>query len=253
MEQQEANGLITFSGFKQNEDSFLNALITSKGANLPAELEQVFCIFEFTDLKAKAFKALSDTLSKFEDQQKAYAEAHTNSQKWSIAAIYAFKRMGEITREMPTAEAYSNYPVAERPATGKMETLKSQGIDKHTYQDAERAANHPELLHEVIEDAIDRGDYVTKTAVLRRIKEEEKKEKETIYSPTESRPKIVTDYCAALKLFQERLEMALVGARRGLFDVEEIKQIFEKHDCIRDLMKEVELATRIWIPPGQVV
>lgn len=78
-----------------------------------------------------------------------------SGQHWGIAALYAQKRMGEITREMPKAKSIpigGASPGGARPSAtpGKIENLKTQGIDRTTYSDAERIASHPEILDRVI-------------------------------------------------------------------------------------------------------
>ena len=173
------NALVTIDQFREDQTGFMNELIESKGANLPVNIGQVLEVFEFTNFKAKAFKAMSDGLKNLTDHQETYHTALRSGQNWGIAALYAQKRMGEITREMPTAESQSNYPVEQRSVSGKITTLSDHGITKRTYADAEIIANNPEILDRVIESSKERGEIPTKTAVLNTIKVERHHKKET--------------------------------------------------------------------------
>jgi len=68
------------------------------------------------------------------------------------AALYAQKRMGEITRDMPVKSGRSASRVGITPAgtIPKMERLSNEGINRKKYSEAEQLAKNPEILDRVI-------------------------------------------------------------------------------------------------------
>jgi hypothetical protein len=237
--------LVTVDRLQENEEHFVNAIVETQGENLPANVQDVLNVFEFTDWKAKAWKTLSDKLSKLDDQQEAYHSALRSGQQWGIAALYAQKRMGEITREMPTAENSNQY-AGSRQGKGKVATLKDSGISGHIYTDAERIASHPEILDRVIESSQQRGEIPTKSAVLNTIKAEtakeraSQKEKKQADRVENQRPRAVAEYYEAVKQYREALRLAMQAAKRGKFAPEGINLLTKKHDEIREMMNELE-------------
>lgn len=158
----------------QNETDMLRDIITTNGANLPANIEDVLEVFEFTDWKAKAWKIMADKMVRLEGQTEAHASALRSGQQWGIAALYAKKRIGEITRDIPK-KVVSNLPnpLNHGPSdvqVGKYEALKEQGLYQHSVSEAERIAANPEILEKVIADAKERGDIPNQSSVLREIK-----------------------------------------------------------------------------------
>lgn len=247
------NDLITIDKMKQDEEKFIKDLIESKGNNLPATVGDVLQVFEFTDWKAKAWKTLADKMSKLEDQTEAYHSALRSGQQWGVAALYAQKRMGEITREMPKLQGLNRINrVGKDAAEPKQAALKKQGIGS-SYKDAERIASHPEILERVIESSKESGDIPTKGAVLREIKAEraqkmkhEASQDAAIYNEkvteqkVKERPKIVADYFQSIKEHREMAEIALSAAKQGLFSNESINIIKKKHQELNTLYAQIE-------------
>ena len=145
--------LMTIDTFTDNQEQFMTDLIETKGNNLPAKIEDVLQIFEFTDFKAKAWKIMTDKMGKLEEHTESYNAALRSGQKWGIAALYAQKRMGEITKAMPRQRGNVHAPASSSLGNGrgKVEEMAEHGISSNTYSDAERIANNPEILDRVIE------------------------------------------------------------------------------------------------------
>jgi hypothetical protein len=244
------NDLITLDKVQLEQESFLNAIVESKGDNLPAKVEDVLHFFEFSDWKAKAFKSLSDKLSRLDEQSEAYHSALRSGQNWGIAALYAQKRMGEITREMPVKKRSGTTRddvVVERGLShGKVDTLSKQGIHYKAYQDAERIASHPEILEATIESAKKHNEIPTKTSVLNRIRQEKAKQTAGKVQTKiddkidKQRPKAVADYFDAIKIFKHAIGLAKISAERGKFDPAGKNFLTKKREEINNLMKEVE-------------
>jgi hypothetical protein len=238
------NELVTLDKAKNNEEEFLNELIESKGDNLPAKVDDVLRVFEFTDWKAKAFKSLSDKLGRLEDQTEAYHSALRSGQNWGIAALYAQKRMGELTPdikpEYPEDSAHDG--VGRRSRTG----MNKSGISRRVYTDAERIASHPDILEASIKAAKKHNEIPTKTAVLNRIRAEQAQQTSQKVNARlkdkidKQRPKAVADYFDAMKIFKHAISLAKIAAERGKFDPAGKNFLVKKREEINNLMKEIE-------------
>jgi hypothetical protein len=172
------NELISIDNLQSEQDRFANAIIESKGANLPASIEAIIPILAFSQAKMKAFNALSDAAKKVQDQEELNRAALESGQRWGIVHLYGQKRLGEITGAMPTSQGRSMTSAGDPP---KQITLKSAGINHQVASEAERIAANPEIMEKVIADAQERGDIPTKGAVLSRIKAESYKA--NLYTP----------------------------------------------------------------------
>ena len=238
--------LMTIDTFADNQEQFMTDLIETKGNNLPAKIEDVLQIFEFTDFKAKAWKIMTDKMGKLEEHTESYNAALRSGQKWGIAALYAQKRMGEITRDMKPLDGNDvRYQRADKE-DGKIAQLRKTGIDPRRSAEAEQLAKYPEIVEQVIENAKDRGEIPTKTAVLNRIKiEHHRKNSEGRIIKHNDRvikeiPKAVKDYFNAMSDYKEELKLALEVAKRELFSPESINIISKKHEELRSMMNTLE-------------
>jgi len=238
---------LTVTDIKQDEEHFLNELVESKGANLPAEIGEVLQVFEFTDWKAKAWKTMADKLSRLEDQQEAYHSALRSGQQWGVAALYAQKRMGEITREMPKRSMEPRSANGQvKGSTTTKEWAEAKPLVKNQYKDAECIASHPDVLDSVIEKSKQSEEIPTKTAVLREIRHRQATERarqvntEQKAKAVKERPKIVVEYFDALKSYRRTLDLAVEAAKQGWFSDESIGLIEKKHKELSTLMAQLE-------------
>lgn len=99
--------------------------------------------------------------------QEAYNSALRSGQQWGIASIYAYSRMGEITRDVPKGQPLHKKYQEDPPSYGKQTKMKAEGIKTRTYVDAECIASHPEIRDRVIENAKKREEIPTNTNILR--------------------------------------------------------------------------------------
>jgi len=232
--------LMTTEKFTKNQEQFMLEIVNTKGDNLPAKIEDVLSIFEFTDFKAKAWKLMMGKMSKLEENTEAYNSALRSGQKWGIAALYAQKRMGEIIPTAPNGDRKSSDYIE------KSEAIKKINIPAKVRFESRAIANNPEILDRVIKNSEERGEIPTKTAVLNTIRVEKyrKKEAKKIIKHNDrvvkEVPKLVKDYFNAVTRYKEELKMALEGAKRELFSPESINIISKKHEELRSMMDNLE-------------
>jgi len=241
--------LVALHEIENDNDAFIKTIVETKGANLPASIEDVKGIFEFTDFKAKAWKILISKLSKLEEHSEAYQSALRSGQQWSISALYSQQRIGQLTKEMPvkTGITAPDFTMEERNSIpNKRETLNNQGIKTDVYKEAEKLANNPETLDRVIENTVARGEIPTKTAVLNTIKAEnsqkrQAKQKEKHDTKLDNqRPQAVSDYYEAIKGFKAAMDFAIISAKRGKFDPSGKNFLVKKHGEIKKLIATLE-------------
>jgi len=233
-------------------EQFMLDIVNTKGGNLPKKIEDVILVFEFTDLRAKAWKIMSDKMSKLEEHSEAHNSALRSGQKWGIAALYAQKRMGEITKGIKGVGSGGTSKKSGTIFITKSEQLVNAGLDKDSQMalnkanNAERLVDNPETLDRVIKSSVDRGEIPTKTAVLKTIKMEKAQERSKIKTDKKiekevhERPKGVKEYLTANTNYKNALEFAIEYAKQGLFSEESINMIKNRHNQITELMNELE-------------
>lgn len=249
------NSLITIEKAKADEEKFMNEIITTRGGCLPDKIEDVRSIFEFTDLKAKAFKMLSDKIKDIEEQAELYQSAQRSAQKWSITSLYAQKRMGELTKDIIPEKNYrivkQKHESVNNGTVNKISEITNRdgsksGIPTATWRDAERIARHPEILDRVVNKAIESEtiEIPTKTAVLNTIRiETQRKTNERVRARGDEKiinesTKAVKEYYDSIKGFSNAIRMAMKNA--GKFSPEGKNFMIKKNNEIRNLMKQLE-------------
>ena len=225
-------------------EQFMLDIVNTKGGNLPKKIEDVILVFEFTDFRAKAWRIMSDKMQKLEEHSEAHNSALRSGQKWGIAALYAQKRMGDITRELKTE--YPDHLPDQKKKDYPTHKREKSGVKYHTYNDSELLSKNPETLDRVIKNAEERGEIPTKTAVLNTIRVEKHREREaekTIKRNDKSenqRSKSVSDYYEAIKEFKAEIDHAVIAAERGKFDPAGKNFMIINHINIRAAMTQLE-------------
>jgi hypothetical protein len=224
----------------RDQEEWANALIETKGDNLPMVLEDAIKAFEFTDLKARAFKVVADKTKNIDDATEVYLSSSRSAKKWGIASLYAQKHLGELTREVKPEQSVQD------ALHGKNTGLKKAGVSRGIYQDAEQFAKHPDILEETIQ-AYDRlDDAPNKTAVLNRIRLAKAEERAKVNQERandkidKKRPKAVADYYDAVKIYKHAIELAIIAAERDKFDPAGKNFLIKKHGEIQAMQKQLE-------------
>ena len=245
------NALITLDAVQRDESQMLNAIIESKGSNLPATISDLIPMLEFSKVKATAYKALCDSATRLQDQQELNQAALESGQRWATVHLYGQKRLGEITREIPRAEKGNQYSgrsvEINGEITSKKEQLQKHHIERHIAIDAERIAANPTILDRVIEEVTARGEIPTKTAVLNEIRMEQARQSANHFQEIKTNNRIkeldrgAAEYFQALKEFKEKLSFTIEAQKRKPIFASEAKNMMAgKHEGLIDLMQELE-------------
>lgn len=242
------NALITLDAVQRDESQW-NAIIESKGANLPATIGELIPILAFSKIKADAYKAMSDATAKIGEQQELSQKALESGQRYATVHLYCQKNLGEITRKMPTQRSnqFKKTPVPYGTAEPKIETLREQGILRKSYMEAEKIADNPKILDRVIEQVTAKGEIPTKTAVLNEIRMEQARKSADHFQEIRTTARIAeidrgaAEYFQALKHFKEKLSFTIEAQKRKPIFASEAKNMMAgKHESLVELMKELE-------------
>jgi len=236
------NSLITIDSVKKDEEQFITDIITTKGNNLPANIEEVINIFEFTDFKAKAWKILANKMSKLDEQSDLYHLALRNGQQWGIAALYARKRRGDITRDMSKRIGSSK----SDDGIWKKDRLKEIGLNPQRTSEDEQLSKHPDILDKVVESAKVHNEIPTTREVLNAIKVANAKisnaraQEKSDIKVAKDKTQAVKDYYDIVKGFKSGIKSAIISAKYGDFSAEGKNFLIKKHEEIKNLMSELE-------------
>ncbi len=143
--------------------------------------------------KVKAVKAEIRAIQKLDLAKEVYAQKMEEQRRLQEVILLAYQRMGEITREMPTAQGARTDVELNRVSATKLEKPKKQaiqdlGFSKDQVSRMERMAAHPDIVEAVIAESQAGQTEATQGEVLRRIKEREQ-ESECIIDMAQERKK----------------------------------------------------------------
>lgn len=167
----------------------MNDVIEYQSQQLPDTLEDLTAFVLVGKSRLNAYMLKLKTVNKLSVAQEIRDQTLAEAQALSNALIAAEQRIGELLLAIPKATAYNNpsgkegSQIRDRSKLGKSksETVEEMGYSKDDVSGYQQMAKNPEIVKKVIADALENGEVVTKSQVLKEIKaarEEAKKEAE---------------------------------------------------------------------------
>lgn len=151
----------------------MNELISSGQTMLPETLEDLTQFVLVGKAKVQAYMVKLQAVNRLSVAQEIRDQTLKEAQEVSNAVIAAEQRIGELLLEIPKASGNqytsANSTHVEKAKT-KSETVKAMGYTKDEAADYQQMAKHPEVVQAVIEKAMEDGEIVTKSSVMREIK-----------------------------------------------------------------------------------
>lgn len=151
----------------------MNEVVTSGQTMLPETLEDLTQFVLVGKARLQAYILKLQTVNKLSVAQEIRDQTLKEAQEVSQAVIAAEQRIGELLLAIPKATG-NQYTSASsersEKAKTKAETIAEQGYDRHEASDYQQMAKHPEVVQAVIAKAIEDGEIVTKSSVMREIK-----------------------------------------------------------------------------------
>ena len=161
-----------------------NELATVNNAQLPATLEDLSKFALIGRDKLQAVRAEIAAIKKVGLASEVLEQKRAEAQEIAELVTLSEMRMGEMLKEIPKASGgdrrSKNFKVPtdgnfEKP---KADVLTELGINKNTASRFEQMADHPEIVQQAIAEARENDDIVSRAAVLKKIKDAKRTERE---------------------------------------------------------------------------
>ena len=225
---------------------------------LPETLEDLTQFVLVGKAKLQAYMLKLQTVNRLSVAQEIRDQTLKEAQEVSNAVIAAEQRIGELLLAIPNAQGKRNDIKTSVPCgtevRSKSEVVSEMGYGRE-YKDYQQMAKHPEVVQKVIDDALEKGEIVTKASVMREIKfykdrisalENRKPEKVTVevvpedYEDTKRK-------LAEAKRETQRLEADYQKAREKILDqdktVEDLKAQLGQDKLLKDAGRDIRYFT----------
>ena len=169
----------------------MNEIVTNT-ANLPANLEDLSRFVLVGREKLTAVRAEIRAIKKVGLAREVAEQKRREAQQLAEAVIDAEVRIGELMREIPTAQGARTDTELSQSALTKFETLKENGFSKQIGNQFEQMSKHPEAVAAAKAEAREAEEIVTRSAVLDKIKEENAALKRRVQELEQTPPQVVT-------------------------------------------------------------
>lgn len=150
----------------------MNKLSTTT-QQLPDTIEDLTQFVLVGKAKLQAYMLKIQTVSKLSVAQEIRDQTLQEAQEISTALIAAEQRIGEILLSIPKATG-NQYTSASAEHTAKAKTkaeaISEQGYERHEAHDYQQMAKYPEVVQQVLDNALANGEVVTKNQIMREIK-----------------------------------------------------------------------------------
>ena len=147
--------------------------IVKTDIHLPDTLEDLTQFVLVGKAKLNAYMIKLQSVKRLSVAQEIRDQTLQEAQEVSTALIAAEQRIGEILLSIPkqTANQYTsaNADGVEK-AKSKTQVTEEMGYTRHEVSDYQQMAKNPEVVQRVIKDALESGDVVTKSQVMREIR-----------------------------------------------------------------------------------
>jgi ribosomal protein L12E/L44/L45/RPP1/RPP2 len=179
------NAVVTINKLKMDEEYFINSIIESNGANLPATIGEILPVLAFTKGKAAAFKSLVSSTKNIEAQKEIHQSALESGQRYAQAALYSEAKLGDMlsVTTKTSIERLRDKEVSISPSRGMVTrdgvdqtpTLKDMGVTRDQSYESQiiAKASKDGTLEEVIKKAEETGNMATKSAVITAMKKKQ--------------------------------------------------------------------------------
>ena len=224
----------------------MNEIQTYERTQLPDTIEDLtkFVLVGKTALNAYMMKL--QRVNRLSTAQEIRDQTLKEAQEVSTALIAAEQKIGELLLSIPTASGkrtdLETSSDRKEEVKTKTETVKEMGYSKNDVSDYQQMAKNPEVVQKVIDEAMARGEVVTKASVMREIKFY-KDRIATLEKQKTQTVEVVPDDYEELK---EQLKTAQAEAKRAKDDFWKIREEQkEQNKKIKTLESQIEEDKRV--------
>lgn len=219
----------------------MNEIVTNT-ANLPANIEDLSKFVLVGREKLTAVRAEIRAIQKVGLAKEVAEQKRQEAQQLAEAVIDAEVRIGELMRQMPTAQGARTELV---PTDGKkLEKLAEMGFSSSAANRFEQMSKHPEAVAAAKAEAREADDIVTRSAVLDKIKAENAALKRKVQELESQEPKVVTKTVEVVpddyQKTKQDLEFAKYTAERTANDLQKLqKKYMDAMEQVGQLSKKL--------------
>ena len=212
----------------------MNEIVTNT-ANLPANLEDLSRFVLVGREKLTAVRAEIRAIKKVGLAREVAEQKRQEAQQLAEAVIDAEVRIGELMREIPTAQGARTDTELRSPGGTKYEQLSEMGFAKTTANSFEQMSKHPEAVAAAKAEARESEEIVTRSAVLDKIKEENAALKRRVRELEQTPPQVVTQTVEVVPEDYEQTKKALEDAKYTAARAEkDLQTMRQKYETARD-------------------
>ena len=212
----------------------MNEIVTNT-ANLPANLEDLSRFVLVGREKLTAVRAEIRAIKKVGLAREVAEQKRQEAQQLAEAVIDAEVRIGEVMREIPTAQGARTDTELRSPGGTKYEQLSEMGFAKTTANSFEQMSKHPEAVAAAKAEARESEEIVTRSAVLDKIKEENAALKRRVRELEQTPPQVVTQTVEVVPEDYEQTKKALEDAKYTAARAEkDLQTMRQKYETARD-------------------
>lgn len=140
-------------------------------SNLPSTIEDLSKYVLVGEARLKAVRAAMQLITKVEVAQGVYEQRLKEAQEMAEAVLDAKVKLGELMAKVPKQNTHNRAVI--RPDNGvasKTEIIREAGFTPKQVERFQQMAAHPEAVEQAKADAREKGDVVSQTQVLNKIK-----------------------------------------------------------------------------------
>ena len=155
--------------FFYQEDETVNEIAIREEQQLPETIEDLTQFVLVGKSKLNAYMLKLQTVNRLSTAQEIRDQTLREAQEISTALIAAEQKIGELLLRIPKKTG-NQYTSANSTRVEKAKVAEEMGYSKDDVSDYQRMAQNPEVVQKVIDEAMERGEVVTKASVMREIK-----------------------------------------------------------------------------------
>lgn len=153
--------------FYQGETT--NEIAIREEPQLPETIEDLTQFVLVGKAKLNAYMLKLQTVNRLSTAQEIRDQTLREAQEISTALIAAEQKIGELLLRIPKKTG-NQYTSANSTRVEKAKVAEEMGYSKDDVSDYQRMAQNPDVVQKVIDEAMERGEVVTKASVMREIK-----------------------------------------------------------------------------------
>ena len=214
--------------------------------NLPDTLEELTQFVLVGKAKLDAYMIKLRTVNRLSMAQEIRDQTLKEAQEISTALIAAEQRIGELLLSIPAksgmrTDLQTSGQMCPEVKT-KTETIKEMGYSERESKDYQQMAQNPETVQRIIDKAIESGEVVTKTQVMKEIRAVKEEAKRKIEELERREPEIVTREVVPKDYLEAKSKAKAYDAETNRLN-KKISDMAKERNKLEDQIRELQIQT----------